>query len=71
MTVSLKELLKHIDNCPLSVHDGKIIHHKDTKQADVLAWLKKLNELNKYVKEQEFSLLDIRNREKKRSVRTM
>jgi len=69
MTVSLKELLKHIDNCPLAWHDGKIIVHKDTKQADILAWLKKLNDLNKYVKEQEFSLLDVR--EGKRNIRTM
>jgi hypothetical protein len=69
MTVSLEYLLKHIDNCPLSWHDGKIIVHKDTKQDDILAWLKKLSELNKYVKEQQLSLLDVRNG--KRSIRTM
>lgn len=66
MTVCLQQLLKHIDNCPFAysngLYKGKIMVHKDTAQADILDWVKKLIELNKYVKEQEFAVLDIKTR---------
>lgn len=66
MTVSLQALLKHIDNCPFGwsngLHEGKILVHKGTTQEDILKWLKKLEELNKYVKEQEMKVLDITSR---------
>lgn len=69
MTVCLKELIKHIDKCPIGWDNAKLTTHKSTTEADVITWLKKLGELSKYVKEQEV-VLDVRNREKK-SVRTM
>ena len=66
MTVCLQQLLKHIDNCPFvssnGLHEGKILVHKNTTQEDILKWLKKLAELNKYVKEQEMKVLDITSR---------
>jgi hypothetical protein len=72
MTALLKKLISHIDICPLSWHDDKVIVHKATKQSDVLDWIKKLNELNKNVKEQELSLLDVRNHTNKQHIkRTM
>lgn len=71
MTVSLKELIKHIDSCPIGWHDGHIIAHRSVTEAEMVTWLKKLHELNKYVKEQEVKLLDVRNSEKKSITRTM
>lgn len=67
-SVCLQQLIKHIDNSPFGwsngLQDGKILVHKDTTQEQILSWLKKLDQLSKYVKEQELSLLDIRNRAK-------
>lgn len=74
MTVSLEQLLKHIDKCPFGwsngLQEGKILVHKGTTQDDILNWLKKLEQLKNYVKEQEMRVLDITSRPRG-SVRTM
>lgn len=74
MTISLQALLKHIDQCPFAwsskLDDGKILVHKGTSQEDILAWLKKLDEYSRYVKEQEMRVLDITSRVRG-NVRTM
>lgn len=66
MTVCLQQLLKHIDKSPFGwsneLKDGKILVHKNTTQEDILSWLKKLDQLSKYVKEQELKVLDITGR---------
>jgi hypothetical protein len=70
MDKKVQNLLEHIDSCPLSWHNEKVIRHKDTTDFDILSWLKHLIELNKEIKD-DVAILDVRSRANKFITRTM
>lgn len=56
----MRELLAHIDTCPLDCSSGKIMKRKDVTEDDILLWFQILNGLKDDINAT--TLLDIRNR---------
>lgn len=47
----IKELKKHIDNCPIGYFDNNLCVPRDTKKKDIITWIKKLHKLADNIKE--------------------
>jgi hypothetical protein len=64
MNKKVQSLLEHIDACPLSWHNEKVIMRKATTDLDILSWLKRLVVLNEEIKADN-AILDVRMRTNK------
>ena len=45
MTDQPDEIKRHIKACPIGWHDGQLRLHRATTEADVIAWILKLEQL--------------------------
>lgn len=43
---AIRELTAHIAKCPIGWHGGRVIWHRDRTEADIIAWLQKLDALS-------------------------